>query len=53
MTPALFALVDAVLAAHQRDCWRMTAVLGGRSAWKAAMQDVGWWRSLWPLGGGA
>lgn len=68
MTPALFALVDAVLAqeANESRFWRSSAMwesrLHGRdrlrlriesARFKVARSHLGWWRSLWPLGGGA
>ena len=63
MTPALlFALVDAVLrsvAQEQRGLARWCEEVGLDSSaemtWGDAVacaQQVGWWRSLWPLGGG-
>lgn len=68
MTPALFALVDAVLWSHyagnygymrrMRGCWKRAGLKGHeRNAHcvmaKYRVESVGWWRSLWPLGGGA
>lgn len=61
MNALLFSLVDGVLASYvvtaehvvtlsdmtprRRDAWAQIA--------EAERDNLGWWRSLWPLGGGA
>lgn len=55
MTPALlFALVDAVLRERERNA-RSTCGFSEQAErrWIHRGRMVGWWRSLWPLGGGA
>ena len=62
MTPALFALVDALWLYRWRQwrCWRSARRrLGFHEAMGNACEGMarsgimlGWWRSLWPLGGG-
>ncbi|AAK94368.1 hypothetical protein Mx8p33 [Myxococcus phage Mx8] len=61
MNALLFALVDAVLrckaielSAEAASCHRFGNMSPRmvRRAWTAC-DRLGWWRSLWPLGGGA
>jgi len=56
----LFAMVDAVLSwGFDRDRFERSVsrdMLGDKAWWSREMakarQQIGWWRSLWPLGGG-
>jgi hypothetical protein len=50
MSPALFAMVDAVLWAE----WRWAVRNGVHPvAYRTLRGRVGWWRSCWPVGGEA
>jgi hypothetical protein len=64
VTPLLFAVVDMVLWAAMYEAqmhWRQLLSRNG-SGWETANaglyarqmeQHLGWWRSCWPVGGGA
>lgn len=52
-TALLFALVDAVLNERRRVSWQMRAHAHHKARWATACEELGWWRSLWPMGGGA
>lgn len=45
MSALAFALVDAVLC--EVECRPLN-----HNTWEQARSRIGWWRSLWPLGGG-
>lgn len=49
MNPILFAMVDAVLDDWRRDCWEMRAWPHRRRMWAEARDQLGWWRSCWPM----
>jgi hypothetical protein len=46
MSPALFAMVDAVLVARVDSEWRRAT---SEKALARALMDVAWWRSCWPM----
>ncbi len=61
MHAILFALVDAVLASYVVTAEHVVTLSDltprRRESWAAIAEserdNLGWWRSLWPLGGGA